>query len=145
MINNDSPRSEFLHILQKTGILKNFTLVKTITIQEVDKIKKEAKKEAKSPEEVNKLFQEKMAKIGNMTDPSNTIPGVVYSGPTDKRQEELAKSSEKWANKLKELKLSREELTFLISCIIGKLELTQEDFENLANENGDDDEYRDSE
>jgi len=138
MENNNTSDTGFSHVLQRTGILKNFSISKTITLLDLENIKKEAKKNSKSDEEYKKLFQESMSKLGNMHDSANPVPGIIYAGKKTVVRQKLDEEAKKWAKKLKAGNISKDDLTYLVSSIIIELDITEEDFGNLDEEDVDD-------
>jgi hypothetical protein len=120
----------FSHVLQKTGILKNFSIAKIVPLIEIEKIKKEIKEKSKSQEEFALAFQKKLAAYQNMHDPKNPIPGIIYLEDEEKKQIAYRKYAKEWAKKIKMDNPSRQELAFLIKAMIIELGLTKEDFQN---------------
>jgi hypothetical protein len=121
----------FTHILQKTGVLKTFTVAKIVKKQDIDDLKKLIKDVASDENEYKQLLSEELAKLSNMHDVKNPIPGIIY-GASDGVKHQLIKAiTVKFSQNLKQQKFDKKELAFLITAIINELELTQEDFQNL--------------
>jgi septal ring factor EnvC (AmiA/AmiB activator) len=124
----------YTHVLQKTGVLKTFTVAKIVKKKDIEDLKKLIKEIASDENEYKTLLEEELSKISNMHDKANPIPGIIYkTEDSDKRQTILA-LTKKISKSLKKNNFSKKELAFLISAIITELELTQEDFVNLKNE-----------
>lgn len=134
--NNDAV---FSHILQKTGVLKNFSIAKIVPIVELEELKKEIKKKTKSEEEFNKMFQQKIAEYSNMHDPRNPIPGIIYLETDEKNKILYLKYAKEWAKKMKGQKISRKDLAFIVKVLISELGLTKDDFIEEENEQEDED------
>lgn len=127
MSENNSDNS-FSHVLQKTGILKNFSIAKVVPTDEIEQIKLEIKKKSKSEEEFKKLFQQKIAEYSDMHDPKNPIPGIIYLEDDERRRIAYVKYAKEWSKKIKGEKVPKKELAFLIKLMINELGLTKEDF-----------------
>jgi hypothetical protein len=143
----------YTHILQKTGILKTFTVAKIVKKKDIDDLKALIKSAASDKIEYKKMLSEEMIKICNMHDQRNPIPGIIYAA-ADGNKTRLFSIVAEFCKSVKNQKFDTKELTFLISAIIDQLGLTQEDFQNLKNEleaeaeeydddDDDDDEYED--
>ena len=124
----------FSHILQKTGVLKTFTVAKVVKKQDIDELKALIKSVASDEKEYKKILKEEMSKISNMHDQSNPIPGIIYPPEDTDRKKLLVAITAKFCKGIKTQKFSKRELAFLISAIINELGLTQEDFINLKEE-----------
>lgn len=124
----------FTHILQKTGVLKTFTVAKIVKKRDIDELKALVKSVASDENEYKKMLKEEMSKISNMHDQSNPIPGIIYPVPDDDRKKLLVAITAKFCKGIKTQKFSKRELAFLISAIINELGLTQEDFITLKKE-----------
>lgn len=145
---NNPQRIEFSHLLQKQGILKNFSIAKIVPTKDIELLKQVVRDCAKDEAEFNALFKEEMAKLGNMHDPKTPIPGILYLGNSEARGDILTISAEKSAKKIKEMNLKKSEICFLILSLINFLGLKQKDFNTLdLNEFGvdhnEDEEYDD--
>jgi hypothetical protein len=139
-MSEDSNEVVYTHILQKTGILKNFSIAKVVPMVELEKLKTEIKKKTSSEEEFNKAFQKKIAEYSNMHDPKNPIPGIIYMSDDEKKRIIYAKYAKEWAKKIKEDGTSKKELANLIKMMIAELGLTKDDFVNGQREDEDGDE-----
>lgn len=120
----------FSHVLQKTGILKNFSIAKTVPLTEIENIKKEVKAKTSSEEEYKKLFQKKIQEYSNMHDPKNPIPGIIYLQEDEKKRVAYVKYAKEWAKKIKTDSATKKDLAFLIKAMIVELGLSQEDFDD---------------
>lgn len=134
----------YTHILQKTGVLKNFTVAKIVKKQEIEELKSLIKSIASNENEYKELLTEELAKISDMHDKNNPIPGIIYSPSEMAKRQSLLTITKKFSQGLKKQNFEKKDLAFLISAIINELGLTQEDFQNLKEqmeeEYGDDDE-----
>ena len=126
----------FSHVLQKTGVLKNFSIAKIVPLIEIDKIKKELKEKSKSEADFGLAFQKKLAAYQNMHDPKNPIPGIIYLDNEQKKQVNCKKYAKELARKVKIDHPRKQELALLIKIMIMELGLTKDDFQE---ENFDDD------
>ena len=129
-------KTPYTHILQKTGVLKSFTVAKVVKKQEIEELKKLIKKVSSSDEEYKRILDEEMAKLSNMHDKANPIPGIIYGGVgrTDETKVLIYNITKKFCQNLKKQDFTRSELAFLITAIINELGLTHTDFSNLKNE-----------
>ena len=140
----------YTHILQKTGVLKTFTVAKVVRKKEIEDLKKLIKEIASDEAEYNKMLEEEISKISNMHDKNNPIPGIIYNNENPQSRQEVLLLCKKISKMVKDKNLSKNEMAFLISAIITELDLGPEDFfklkKDLQNEIGDDDEdYTDEE
>lgn len=125
----------YTHILQKKGILKTFQVAKVVRRQDIDELKDLIKKVASDEEEYNLLLKEEMAKLSNMHDENNPIPGIIYGDESIvARRNAIFNLAQKMTEGLKKQKFNKQELALLISSIISKLDLEQEDFMKLNEE-----------
>ena len=135
----------FTHVLQKKGILKNFSVAKVVKKKEIDELKKVVRELASDDEEYNRILKEEMDRISDMHDKENPIPGIIYSdnGVAAKRNLIFA-IAQKISESIKKQKMNKQDMALLISSIISKLDLDQDDFmklnENLSEELNEDDE-----
>lgn len=125
---------KYTHILQKKGILKTFSVAKIVKREDIKELEELIRNIASDEKEYNQILKEEMAKISNMHDENNPIPGIIYSGHSSARRELLFAFAEKIAENLKKQKFEKNELALLISSVISKLDLDQEDFVNLNKE-----------
>lgn len=130
----------FSHVLQKTGILKNFSIAKVVPTLELEQLKLEIKKKTKNEEEFKKMFQQKIAEYSDMHDPKNPIPGIIYLDDDERRRVAYIKYAKEWAKKIKSDGATKKDLAFLIKLMINELSLTKEDFIDNKEEQPDEDE-----
>lgn len=135
---NNSDKS-YSHVLQKAGVLKNFSVAKIVSRKEIDDLKQLIRAVAKDEEEYNKLLAEELATIGNMHDPKTPIPGIIYTEDKSALIKQLQKAAKDYAQKIRTGKLEKKQLCYLIASIIKELGLTQEDFIKMKEENDEDD------
>lgn len=121
----------YSHIIQKKGLLKNFTVAKLMLESEIQAIKDEIRKRTTTEEEFEKAFAEEFAKIANMHDPNNPIPGIIYPKGPNERGKKMMKLVKQEKVRLKKMNLTKSELCFYINGLVNLLGLTQEDFEEL--------------
>ena len=129
----------FTHLLQKKGILKNFSVAKIVRKKDIDELKKLVRELASDEEEYNRILKEEMDRLSNMHDKDNPIPGIIYADNSVTAKRNLIFAlSQKIAAGIEKQGFSKQDLALLISSIISKLELDQEDFmklnENLSEE-----------
>jgi hypothetical protein len=127
-------KPHFSHVLQKAGILKNFTVAKIVKKQDIEDLKALIKSVTSSDKEYNQMLDEEMKKISDMHDENNPIPGIIYPPDQSKNKKLIVAIVSKFSQSVKKQKLSTREMAFLVSAIINELGLTQEDFINLKNE-----------
>lgn len=138
----------YTHILQKKGILKAFQVAKVVRRKDIDELKELIKKVASDEKEYHQLLKEEMAKISDMHDENNPIPGIIYEDDgLVARRNMIFTLAQKITDGLNRQKFTKQELALLISSVISKLDLDQEDFMKLneelneeLNEDDDDDE-----
>ena len=128
---SNEPIIAFSHLLQKKGILKNFSIAKIVPTKDVNLLKKIIRDCAKDEAEYQQLFKEEMAKLGNMHNPKSPIPGILYSGEPEARAEILMETARKSAKRLKEMNLNKSEICFMILSLIKEMGLSQKDFSTL--------------
>ena len=136
---NDSDKS-YSHVLQKVGVLMNFSVAKVVTYKEIEDIKQLIRAVSKDEKEYKKMLKDEMDNIANMHDPKSPVPGIIYLGEQNKNLKELQKSAKDYASKMKTGKSTKKELCYLIATIIKELGLTQEDFLHIDEEDMDEDE-----
>jgi hypothetical protein len=126
-------KQNFSHILQKTGVLKNFTIAKVVPSVKIEKIKEAALKKAKTEDEFNSIMIQAMKKIGDMHNQNNPIPGIIYERThKDDKIENLSKEHIRF---LKSKNFTKNELCRYLLMIIHSLKLGHKDFED-ANSDG---------
>ena len=143
-------KPHFSHVLQKAGVLKNFTVAKIVKKQDIEDLKALIKSVTSSDKEYKQMLDEEMQKISDMHDENNPIPGIIYPPDQSKNKKLIVAIVTKFSQSVKKQNLSTREMAFLVSAIINELGLTQEDFINLKNEledanQDDDDEDEDDE
>lgn len=124
-----SPQIQFSHILQKSGLLKNFSIAKVVPTKSIADLKKMIREKTSTEREYKKVLAEEMKRIGNMHDSDNPIPGILYeeytSGP------KIVKMVIGHGKKLKAENLTKNELCFYIMSLINAMGLTRKDFQNV--------------
>jgi len=136
-----NPNFEFSHVLQKTGVLKNFSIAKVVPTIELENIKLEIRKKAKNEEDFKRMFEKKLAEFGNMHDPKNPIPGIIYLKDSEKQAAAYTRMTKELINKIKSGNPSKKTLAFLIKLMITEFGLTKEDFVDNQDSELDEDEY----
>ena len=122
----------YTHILQKKGILRTFSVAKVVRKKDIEELKSIIKELASSEKEYNQMLKEEMAKLSDMHNSDNPIPGIIYTeDEKTARRNIIYAISSKFAANLDKQKFAKSELALLISSIISKLDLNQEDFANL--------------
>jgi hypothetical protein len=122
----------FTHILQKKGILRTFSVAKVVRKKDIEELKSIIKQLASNEEEYDQMLKEEMERLSNMHNSDNPIPGIIYSeSDKDKRRKVLYVISDKFVENLGKQKFTKQELALLISSMIAKLELDQDDFAAL--------------
>jgi hypothetical protein len=133
---SNQPEQPYIHLLQKAGVLKNFSVAKVVNKKEIEELRRLIQTVAKDEKEFNQMFAEEMAMIGNLHDKQNPIPGIIYLEDRSKNIQDLVNIAKSCAKRLREEKTTRKELCFIVAVAIKELGLTQEDFLRL---NEDDD------
>lgn len=130
----------YTHVLQQSGILKNFSVAKIVKKNDIDELKKLIKTVAVSDDEYNQLLKEELDKLSDMHDANNPIPGIIYPSGGAKLDKKIIGISEKFCQSIKSQKFDTRQLAMLITAIIHNLKLTQQDFLKLNEEfdNGED-------
>ncbi len=150
------------HILNVTGILKNFSITKKITRSELSEIKKRISNVSTDSHDYSELLKREILRYTDSYVKKNKIPGlIVNNSPVirDKKYISLYKEAASLARSLKlDKKLNDKELIFFILSIVSYLQLTRSNFEKFSKElehytdfdeidsdehNDDDDEYDD--
>jgi hypothetical protein len=121
----------FSHILQKTGVLKTFTVAKIVNKKEIEDLKKLIREVASNEREYKQMLQEELVKLSNMHDSKNPIPGIIYNEKEITNHQLIRTITLKFSENIKKQNFEKKELALLISAIINELDLTQEDFKNL--------------
>jgi hypothetical protein len=124
----------FTHVLQKTGVLKTFTVAKVVNKEDIDELKSLIQSVAEDEAEYEKLLDEELKKLSNMHDSKNPIPGIIYTDSDSDRQKIMFGIAKKFNKSIKRYDFSPIELAFLVTAIINELGLSQEDFESLRAE-----------
>jgi hypothetical protein len=142
-------QEHFSHLLQKKGLLKNFSIAKIVPTKDIDALRESIKQSTTSEAEFKLLFNEAMKKIGNMHSLESPIPGIIY-GHGDNTPK-LSKLVIEQVKRLKAHNFTKLELCFYIASLVKSMGLTQEDFEaadadSPMNQDDEDDDrpYRDS-
>jgi predicted Zn-dependent protease len=135
---NNSDKS-YSHVLQKAGVLKNFSVAKVVSRKEIDDLKQLIKAVAKDEKEYDKMLEEELAQVANMHDPKSPIPGIIYVEDKSALIKQLQKAAKDYAQKIRTGKLDKKHLCYLIASIIKELGLTQDDFLKMKEENDEDD------
>ncbi len=136
-------KQAFTHVLQKAGVLKTFTVAKIVNKKEIEELKSLIKTVATDENEYKMLLEEELKKLSNMHDSKNPIPGIIYNENSSDKQKIIFDATKKFGESIKQYNFSSAELAFLVTAIINELGLTQEDFESLRDDLGEDDEYED--
>jgi hypothetical protein len=121
----------YTHILQKKGILKAFSVAKVVRNKDIEELKSLIKSMTSSEKEYNELLNEELQKLSNMHDKENPIPGIIYSDENVDERKILFSIAQKFSDNLKLKNFDKQQLAFLITVIITKLNLNQEDFIKL--------------
>lgn len=138
----------YTHILQKKGILKTFSVAKVVKKKDIEELKSIIKGIAKDENEYNQLLKEELARMSDMHNKDNPIPGIIYSeNIPDAKNKLLYTIAQKLSEVVDKHQLDKREMAFLVSIIISKLDLDQEDFiklnEELKDESEDEDFFED--
>ena len=81
------------------------------------------------------MLKEELARISDMHNKDNPIPGIIYSeNMREIKRSAIYTLAQKISDAVKKQKFDKKEMAFLISAIISNLELDQEDFLKLNEE-----------
>jgi hypothetical protein len=129
----------YSHVLQQSGVLKNFSVAKIVSKKQVEDLKLLIRAVAKDEKEYEKMLAEEMAIIANMHDLSNPIPGIIYFDGGNKPPQLLLMAAKEFAAVLRSKKLTKRQIRFILSAVIKELNISPEDFfeEESDPENGD--------
>lgn len=119
----------FSHILQRKGILKNFSIAKVVPMKKIEEIKAQIKSKTSSEEEFKKEFTNEMTRLGNMHSQSDPIPGIIYD--KGNKSNAIIQLSKEHIKKLKSMNYTKSELCFYIWVTIKSLGLEKGDFQNV--------------
>ena len=126
------------HILNVTGILKNFSITKKITRSELSEIKKRISNVSTDSQDYSELLKREILRYTDSYVKKNKIPGLIVNNPSvvrNKKYISLYKEAASIARSLKlDKKLSDKELIFFILSIVSYLQLTRSDFEKFRKE-----------
>jgi len=131
---NSSDDRSYTHILQKVGVLKNFTVAKVISKREIEDLKYLIRTASSTKEEYEKMFLEEMAKVANIHDLSNPVPGIIYTENRKGEVESIKSIAKDYSEMILMEELTKKELCFLLASIIRELGLTRSDFLELKGE-----------
>lgn len=126
------------HILTQMGVLSSFSISKKMTENDITAMMKKTKNKVKSESELIELVKTKiMSEILEATE-NGTIPGIIVDKNKSKlfsikSMESLNKMVDLISGKLNNKKLDKLSLCYFINYLIGKLNLTEEDFEDFYN------------
>lgn len=141
---SNTPKKTYSHVLQKIGVLKNFSVAKVVNKKDIDELKQLIGEVAENKVEYDKLLEEEMIKIANMHDEKAPIPGIIYTEDTEQIIKQLQVAAKAYAAKMNRTKdITKKQMCFLIASIIKELGLTKEDFLKLNEENESEDENED--
>lgn len=132
METNSPSDANFLHVLQKTSILKTFSIVKTITTTQLDKLKVQAKAKSKTNAEYTVALSNLLSEYRDSQRKTEIIPGIIHDKPTMDRRVEIVNEVTKLLDTIKKGKKSKDELAFFVSSLISQLKLTKEDFKSIG-------------
>jgi hypothetical protein len=124
----------FTHILQKKGVLKSFSVAKIVKHSDIKELEALIKTVASDEAEYKKMLDEELAKLGNMHDKQNPIPGLIYTEDVLTKRRLLFAIAQKFCDTMKKQKFTKKELVFLISAMVSKFGLCQDDFLKLNDE-----------
>ena len=137
----------FSHVLQKAGVLKNFSVAKVVSKKEIEDLKQLIRAVAKDETEYKKMLSEEMKSVTDMHDPKTPIPGIIYKDSMQTKVKTIQKTAKDYVERLKRTNMTKKELCYLLASIIKELGLTQDDFLKLKDGedfDDDEDEYIDS-
>jgi len=130
--------NQFSHMLQKKGILKNFSIAKVVPTSVVEKIKEKVRGKTKTDAEFDAMLEEEMKIMGNMHDKANPIPGIIYNDTA--YNEKIVKMTIDHSKKLKTCNFTKDEMCIYIMSLTSEMGLTRHDFNNLDFRQPDEDE-----
>lgn len=120
------------HVLQETGVLRNFSIAKIFSKKDIDDLKALIRVVAKNEKERQEMFDAEMSQVANMHSPENPIPGIMYIDNSTIDIKKLTDLAKKHSIKLKTGEITKKELCYLITAIIRELGLTRQDFIDMG-------------
>lgn len=120
------------HLISKHGVLVSFNIAKKVSIKDVKKIEK-IRNESKSDEEYfAKLRKLMMMSVKNTID-KQLIPGIIEpKNVLDvNRQKYIESLTYSIVQAIKNKKLKKLEVVFMIQLLLNNLHITNEDFKNF--------------
>lgn len=142
------------HILNREGILKNFSISKKITSSEMKKIKATFFKNRSSGEDYSEELRDEIIKYTDSYIKKNKIPGMIIdkkrksgeSGEIDRQFSKLSIKDPKLialyrevqsiVSQLKKINpnMTKREMVFFCMSLIGCFDINQQDFESFRRE-----------
>jgi hypothetical protein len=122
-----------IHMLEKHGVLINFSISKKITEEYVDKIILQKKYKNHTPKQIAEIIKNKITNEIKQVITKRKIPGLIYSNEelikfNKLNVLELNTISSIVLKKLMDINYSKMELCHFINTLINFLELTDDDF-----------------
>jgi hypothetical protein len=126
-----SSDESYSHILQKTGVLRNFSVTKVIAKKDIDALKQLIREVAKDEDEYKTLLASELAMVYNVNDKKNPVPGIIHPNHKTQIMQAILAQAKDISVRFKKSNLSEKGYCFLIGAIVKELGLTQETFNNI--------------
>lgn len=132
-MNNNQPE----HLLASLGILREFSIGKRISKEEIEKTIKKVKKVCKDKKKFQKLLEDALVENTRKYVNNKLPPGLILPEKHPKQEEldrfymELSAISHALSEKFVEQKLTKQQVCFIINAIVSILGVTENDFENF--------------
>jgi len=127
-LSESNSNESYSHILQKTGVLRNFSIAKVISKKDIDAVKKLIKEVAKDEDEYKTLLATELAMLYNVNDKKDPVPGIIHPNHRVQIVQTILAQAKEIASKFKKSNLSEKGYCFLIGAVSKELGLTQETF-----------------
>jgi hypothetical protein len=139
-----------MHILNKMGVLTNFSIALRVTDQYISDYFKKNKKTGRTKGEIEKLFIKKVEKDIMSAMENYTIPGLLKEEYDNKNTSNLPENVVSnlptinklivgIAHKIMNLNFDKMTLCYIVNSLVNLLNLTEEDFEKFHGlDNGED-------
>jgi hypothetical protein len=145
----------FHHLIAKHGVLTVFSIAKKVSKTDLKKFRDKIRKKCKNPKEFNKLLKEELTKSTQESIINDKIPGLIipdnetqsiqtkFCNGDEKKIMKLNNLSSTIANKFVDSNLGKDEICYIMLCILTSLGLTDMDFKNFHKKYGQADDIND--
>lgn len=123
------------HVLQTTGILKNFSVAKLVTAQELRDLKSMLRDIAESDAEYEEMLKEEMDKLANFGGANDPIPGIIFFNDSAQLTR-MGPALDSISAAVRKLNLSKENLGLFILALMDEVGIEQADLDDIYEANG---------